>query len=100
MRVIAILTALLLAVTSCSEPQRHDDVFAAATARIGESLAILGWNMSVSNLRFDAENVLIDVDAAPAAEGEPHAAPRTSASVSTVGWRPRSRRTRSAAAGT
>lgn len=75
MRVIAILTALLLAVTSCSEPQRRDDVFAAATAKIGESLAILGWNMSVSNLRFDAQNVLIDVDAAPAAEGEPHAAP-------------------------
>jgi len=74
-RVIAILTVLLLAVTSCSEPQRRDDVFSAVTAKIGESLAILGWNMSVSNLRFDAENVLIDVDASPAAEGEPHAAP-------------------------
>ncbi|WP_460356112.1 hypothetical protein [Mycobacterium sp. ZZG] len=75
MRVIAVLAAILLAVTSCSAPQARDDVFSAATATIGESLALLGWNMSVANLRFDAENVLVDVDASPAREGEPHAAP-------------------------
>ncbi|KWX67875.1 hypothetical protein [Mycobacterium sp. NAZ190054] len=75
MRVIAILTAILLAVTSCAESDGRDDVFSAATATIGESLEILGWNMSVANLRFDADNVLVDVDAAPAREGEPHAAP-------------------------
>ncbi len=40
---------------------------------MGESLALLGWNMSVANLRFDAEYVLVDVDAAPAGEGEPAA---------------------------
>lgn len=75
MRIIAILTAILLAVTSCAQSDGRDDVFSAATATIGESLAILGWNMSVANLRFDAENVLVDVEAAPAREGEPHAAP-------------------------
>ncbi|WNG88206.1 hypothetical protein C6A87_002805 [Mycobacterium sp. ITM-2016-00317] len=64
----------MLAVTSCSEAQGRADVFSAATATIGESLAALGWNMSVANLRFDAENVLVDVEASPAREGEPHAA--------------------------
>ena len=36
---------------------------------MGESLELLGWNMSVANLRFDADYVLVDVDAAPAKEG-------------------------------
>ena len=39
--------------------------YGAQGARIGESLAVLGWNMSVSNLRFDGDYVLVDVDAAP-----------------------------------
>lgn len=74
MRIIAILAAIMLAATSCSEAQGRADVFSAATATIGESLAALGWNMSVANLRFDDENVLVDVEASPAREGEPHAA--------------------------
>ena len=77
MRVIAILAAIFLAATSCSgdDGAGHDDVFSAATASIGESLPIAGWNMSVANLRFDGDYVLVDVDAAPAAEGQPHAKP-------------------------
>jgi hypothetical protein len=76
-RVIAILAAIVLAATSCSgdAPVRDDDVFSAATASIGDSLTIAGWNMSVANLRFDGDYVLVDVDAAPATEGEPHAKP-------------------------
>ncbi|PRC49468.1 hypothetical protein C6A85_74560, partial [Mycobacterium sp. ITM-2017-0098] len=76
MRVIAIMAAIILAATSCSgDVPVQDDVFSAATATIGESLPIAGWNMSVSNLRFDGDYVLVDVDAAPAQEGEPHAKP-------------------------
>jgi hypothetical protein len=42
---------------------------------MGESQAILGWNMSVTNLRFDADYVLVDVDASPSLAGAPHAKP-------------------------
>lgn len=74
MRVIAVLAAIVLAATSCSgDSEAPEDVFSAATASIGESLAIVGWNMSVTNLRFDADYVLVDVDASPAQEGAPHA---------------------------
>lgn len=65
MRLIAVLAALAL-VTACSGDDARTDVFGAASASIGESLAILGWNMSVANLRFEADHVLVDVDAAPA----------------------------------
>ena len=76
MRVIAILAAIVLAATSCSgDSGAPDDVFSAATATVGESLAIVGWNMSVANLRYDADYVLVDVEAAPAQEGTPHANP-------------------------
>ncbi len=76
MRVIAILAAIVLAVTSCSDDSAvRDDAFSAATASIGESLTIAGWNMSVANLRFDGDYVLVDVDASPAQEGKAHAKP-------------------------
>jgi hypothetical protein len=42
---------------------------------MGESLAVIGWNISVSNLRFDGDYVLVDVDAAASAPGGPHARP-------------------------
>ena len=45
------------------------------TAAVGESLAVLGWNMSVSNLRFDGDYVLFDVDASPTQADGPHAKP-------------------------
>lgn len=76
MRIAALLAVVLLAVTSCSgDSDPQDDAFSAGTAAIGESLAIGGWNMSVANLRFDADYVLVDVDAAPAQQGQPHAKP-------------------------
>ncbi|MGZ8801740.1 MAG: hypothetical protein ACXWZL_03725 [Mycobacterium sp.] len=73
MRVTAVLVAIVLAATSCSGDADRADVFSTAGASIGESLAILGWNMSVANLRFDADYVLVDVEAAPSQEGGPHA---------------------------
>lgn len=75
------LTAALVAVIvaasacSCSGDEDRPDPYSAQTATIGESLAVLGWNMSVTNLRFDAEYVLVDVDAAPAQAGGAHAKP-------------------------
>ncbi len=70
--------------------ERRADVFSSARAAFGESLAILGWNMAVANLRFDADYVLVDVEASPSQEGAAHAEPGTSGSASTVRWRIRS----------
>lgn len=38
-------------------------------------MALLGWNLSVSNLRFESGHVLVDVDGAPSEQGKPHAKP-------------------------
>ncbi|MGE2833030.1 hypothetical protein [Mycobacterium sp. SMC-4] len=58
----------MLVAAACSGDDAPSDVYGAARATVGEALAILGWNMSVANLRFDADHVLVDVDAAPAQE--------------------------------
>lgn len=74
MRVVALLLAIVLVVAGCSgDGDRPDDVFAAETASLGESLAILGWNISLANLRFSDDRVLVDVEASPAQQGAPHA---------------------------
>ena len=66
--------------------------------RSASRLAILGWNMSVTNLRFDADYVLIDVEAiADRRRARRTPNPTTSGSASTARWRIRSRPTRSAA---
>jgi hypothetical protein len=70
--VAALLAAVLLAACSSST---DTGPYGAQTAKIGESLATLGWNMSVSNLRFDGDYVMVDVDAAPSTPGAPHAKP-------------------------
>ena len=64
---------LALMLSACSGDADQPAPYGATTAEIGESQAILGWNMSVTNLRFDGDHVLVDVDAAPT---DP-AAPRT-----------------------
>ena len=73
--VFAALTAVLLVASACSSDDAKVDTYSAQTATIGESLEFLGWNMSVSNLRFEGENVLIDIDAALSGDG-PHADPK------------------------
>ena len=67
---IAMLSIALVAVAGCSAPDRQPHPYGAATAKIGESVAILGWNMSVSNLRWESGHVLVDVDAAPSEPGQ------------------------------
>jgi hypothetical protein len=65
---------VVVAASACSNDERNHP-YAAQTAAVGESLAILGWNMSVSNLRFDSDYVLFDVDASPSQQGAAHAKP-------------------------
>jgi hypothetical protein len=60
---------------SCSDSNHPVRPYGAQGARLGESLALLGWNMAVSNLRWDADYVPIDVDAAPKDPHAPHAKP-------------------------
>jgi hypothetical protein len=73
--VIAIIAALALT-CACSNPAVRQQVYGAGTARIGESLAVLGWNTSISNLRWQDDYVLVDVDAAPTDASKPFADPR------------------------
>ena len=64
------------ALAACSGGGHRDRVYGASTARLGESLAVLGWNASVSNLRWQDDHVLVDVDGAPSDPAKPHADPR------------------------
>jgi hypothetical protein len=73
--VAGLLAAVLLA--ACSSSTDDAGPYGAQAAKIGESLATLGWNMSVSNLRFDGDYVMVDVDAAPSTPGAPHAKPES-----------------------
>jgi hypothetical protein len=73
---IAALAAIVaVAASACSSDDHRAHPDAAQSVAIGESQGILGWNTSVSNLRFDADYVLIDVDASPSRAGGPHAKP-------------------------
>lgn len=71
---IAAVTAIGLAVaTACSSDDPRDRTYEALTASLADPLTVLGWNIKVDNLRFDAEHVLVDVDASAA--GDTHAKP-------------------------
>ncbi|WP_419719717.1 hypothetical protein [Mycobacterium avium] len=69
------VACLLACVTACSNPHPAARPYGAQGARLGEALALLGWNMSLSNLRWDGDYVLVDVDASPASAKGPHAKP-------------------------
>ena len=69
--IVATLAVTCLA--ACSHSTHRDPIYGAQTARLGESLAVLGWNTSVSNLRWQDDYVLVDIDAAPAEPAKPHA---------------------------
>jgi hypothetical protein len=67
--------AVVAFTAACSAPERQPGPYGAASAKMGESQTLLGWKISMSNLRFDQNHVLVDVDAAPAEQGKPHAKP-------------------------
>ena len=66
---------MALCLIGCSGSNHPGRPYGAQAARLGESLALLGWNMSVSNLRWDGDYVLIDVDASAKDPHAPHAKP-------------------------
>ncbi|ORV52503.1 hypothetical protein AWC05_23755 [Mycobacterium florentinum] len=72
---LAIAVCLATCLMGCSDSNHAVRPYGAQGARLGESLALLGWNMSVSNLRWDGDYVLVDVDAAPTDPKKPHAKP-------------------------
>ncbi|MGZ4513093.1 MAG: hypothetical protein ACXVX4_17570, partial [Mycobacterium sp.] len=63
---LAMAACLLVCLTGCSGSSQPVRPYGAQGARLGESLPLLGWNMAVSNLRWDGDYVLIDVDASAA----------------------------------
>ena len=71
-----VATLALACSAACSGAGHRDLVYGARTARLGDSLAVLGWNASVSNLRWQDDYVLVDVEAAPTDPGKAHADPR------------------------
>jgi hypothetical protein len=72
---IAMAACVVACLTGCSSSNHPVSPYGAQGARLGESLALLGWNMSVSNLRWDGDYVLIDVDASAKDPHAPHAKP-------------------------
>lgn len=76
-RIVTLLVATILLLAGCSGDDDHRGPFGTQQAKIGESLSILGWNVSVANLRFEGDQVLVDVDAAVAEEGGTHAPAET-----------------------
>jgi hypothetical protein len=89
---IAILSVAVLGfVAGCSAPARQPKPYGASTAKLGESIAVLGWNLSLSNLRFESDYVLVDVDGAPSEQGKPHAKPEDIGSACMERSRTRSR---------
>lgn len=72
----AVLVPVLM-LAACSDKDDKGGPYGAQQARIGESLTLLGWNVSVANLRFDTDRVLVDIDAAPAQAGAAHVKPES-----------------------
>src|SRR6476659_9615437 len=72
---IAIMAAIVMVASACSGDAPRPAPYSTQSAEIGQSLSVLGWNITVSNLRFDADHVLIDVDGAVAKKDAPHAKP-------------------------
>ncbi|MEB3031165.1 hypothetical protein [[Mycobacterium] nativiensis] len=73
-KLIAVLSALVVAcLAACSGPGQTGPYGAQGT-RLGEALTLLGWDMTLSNLRWEVDHVLIDVTATLADPDAPHAA--------------------------
>ncbi len=70
---IAVTTAIVMVASACSGDDNRAHPYSTQSAAIGESLSVLGWNISVTNLRIDGDYVLIDVDASAAQKDGPRA---------------------------
>ncbi|MCV7378459.1 hypothetical protein BST11_11125 [Mycobacterium alsense] len=63
--VSAAAACVAICLAGCTGSHRPPSPYGAQGARLGESLSLLGWNVSVSNLRWSGDYVLVDVDASP-----------------------------------
>ena len=71
----ATVACVVCCVAGCSGSNYPVNPYGAQGARLGEALGLLGWNMAVSNLRWDDDYLLIDVDASPTDPKAAHAKP-------------------------
>jgi hypothetical protein len=72
---VAVMATIVVVASACSGDGGSAHPYSTQSAAIGESLSVLGWNMSMTNLRFDADYVLVDVDASPSQKDGQHAKP-------------------------
>jgi hypothetical protein len=75
LRALTSVLAVGLVATACAAHDASERPYSAQTAAIGESLALLGWNIGVAHLRWEGDYVLVDVDAAPSRSSGAHAKP-------------------------
>jgi hypothetical protein len=68
-------TAVLLVASACSRDDTGAHPYGVQSVAVGDSQAVLGWNISLSNLRFDGDHALFDIDASPTQPDGPHAKP-------------------------
>ena len=61
---VALAAVSLICASGCANSPSKSS-YGADQARIGESLALLGWNVSVADFRWNGDFVLVDIDAAP-----------------------------------
>lgn len=57
------------------DPSANAGPYGATAGKVGDSLSVLGWKIGLSNLRWDGQFLLVDIDASPAEAGKPHAQP-------------------------
>lgn len=75
MRALIAMAAIVMVASACSGDDPRPAPYSTQSAAFGQSLPMLGWNISVSNLRFDADYVLVDVDGSVPKKDAPHAKP-------------------------
>jgi hypothetical protein len=71
----AVMVATAVVASACSGDDGRGHPYSTQSTAIGQSLSILGWNITVKNLRFDADHVLVDVDGSPSQKDGPRAKP-------------------------
>ncbi|WP_101950587.1 hypothetical protein [Mycobacterium sp. 3519A] len=70
---IAAVAAVVMVVSGCSGSDARPHPYSTQATAIGQTQSILGWNLTLKNLRFDADYVLVDVDGSVAEQDKPHA---------------------------
>lgn len=71
---ISVLMALAVACAAGCSSSEATGPYGAQDARIGAPLTLLGWDMTLTNLRWEVDHALIDVTAHLVDPGAPHAA--------------------------